>query len=102
MSNDQNRHFEFQSRARRAITNTRASQRNMDGRAVMDAAASPDPVPWMDADETAAALGSTAHTMRRLAREGRSPALVRRIGGRWRWSRADVDRFVRGEPDSAA
>ena len=59
-------------------------------------------VPWMDAEEAAAALGSTAHTMRRLAREGRSPALVRRVGGRWRWSRADVERFVRGEPTSVA
>lgn len=53
--------------------------------------------PWMDAEEVAAVMGTTAHTMRRLAREGRSPALVRQVGNRWRWSRADVDRFVRGE-----
>lgn len=56
----------------------------------------------MDAGEAAALLGCTAHTLRRLAREGRSPAVVRRVGGRWRWSRADVERFVRGELSSAA
>jgi excisionase family DNA binding protein len=57
---------------------------------------------WMDAEEAAEALGTTAHTMRRLARDGRSPAVVRRVGGRWRWSRADVERFVRGEPGRVA
>jgi excisionase family DNA binding protein len=56
------------------------------------------PRPWMDAEEAAEALGTTAQTMRRLARDGRSPAIVRRVGGRWRWSRADVERFTRGEP----
>jgi hypothetical protein len=31
---------------------------------------------WMDAEAAAEALGTTAHTMRRLARDGRSPAIV--------------------------
>ena len=58
--------------------------------------------PWMDAEEVAACLGTSAHTMRRLAQQGRSPVVVRRVGGRWRWSRADATRFVNGESDSAA
>jgi len=32
--------------------------------------------------------------MRRLARQGRSPIVVRRIGGRWRFSRLDLERFL--------
>lgn len=38
--------------------------------------------PWLSADEVAPLLQTTAHSLRRLAREGRSPVLVRRIGGR--------------------
>jgi len=41
-------------------------------------------------------LCTTAHTLRRLAREGRSPILVRRIGGRWWFSRLDLARFLDG------
>jgi Helix-turn-helix domain len=39
-------------------------------------------------------LATTSHTLRRLARDGHSPVLVRRIGGRWRFSRADLGRFL--------
>ena len=46
--------------------------------------------PWLDAEQTGLLLGATGHTMRRLARENRSPVMVRRIGGRWRFSRQDV------------
>lgn len=49
---------------------------------------------WVDAEEAAPILASTPHTLRRLAREGRSPITVRRIGSRWRFSRADLERFV--------
>jgi excisionase family DNA binding protein len=51
---------------------------------------------WLSAEETAALLNTTAHTLRRLAREERCPVLVRRIGGRWRFARVDVERFVAG------
>jgi excisionase family DNA binding protein len=50
--------------------------------------------PWMSAEECAAMLNVTAHTLRRLAREERSPVVTRRIGGRWRFARLDVLRFV--------
>jgi excisionase family DNA binding protein len=50
--------------------------------------------PWLDAEEVAPHLCTTAHTMRRLAREGHSPVVVRRIGGRWRFSRLDLERFM--------
>jgi excisionase family DNA binding protein len=53
--------------------------------------------PWLDAEEAALFLSTTAHTLRRLAREGRCPVLVRRIGGRWRFSRLDIERFVTGD-----
>ena len=59
-----------------------------------------DPPPWTDAEEAAACLGITPHTLRRLAREGRSPITVRRVGGRWRWSRADLNLFLLGQPQS--
>lgn len=58
--------------------------------------------PWVDAEEAAPLLSTTAHTLRRLAREGRSPILVRRIGGRWRFSRLDLERFVNGDSDDRA
>lgn len=51
--------------------------------------------PWIDAVELATLLGVTPHTLRRLAREGKSPVRVRRVGGRWRWSRADLEAFIR-------
>ncbi len=50
--------------------------------------------PWLDAEEVAPHLCTTAHTLRRLARQGRSPIVVRRIGGRWRFSRLDLERFL--------
>ncbi len=50
--------------------------------------------PWLDADEVAPLLSTTAHTLRRLARQGRCPIVVRRIGGRWRFSRRDLARFL--------
>lgn len=62
------------------------------------------PPPWLSADEAAPLLHTTAHSLRRLAREGRSPTVVRRIGGRWWFARADLDRFLglsqvtRGDP----
>ena len=52
------------------------------------------PNPWLDAEEVAPLLATTAHTLRRLARQGRSPVVVRRIGGRWRFSRRSVEAFV--------
>lgn len=61
----------------------------------------PGPSPWMTADETARVLDTTAHTLRRLAREDRSPVVARRIGGRWRFARRDVERYVSGEPPDA-
>ncbi len=54
------------------------------------------PNPWLDAEEVAPLLCTTAHTLRRLARQGRCPVVVRRIGGRWRFSRRSVDDFVHG------
>lgn len=54
------------------------------------------PPPWLDAEEVAPHLCTTAHTLRRLARQGRSPIVVRRIGGRWRFSRLDLERFLAG------
>ena len=53
----------------------------------------PDP-PWLDAEEVAPLLCVTAHTLRRLARQGHCPIVVRRIGGRWRFSRRDLARFL--------
>ncbi len=52
--------------------------------------------PWLDAEDVARYLCTTSHTMRRLAREGSSPVLVRRIGGRWWFSRMDLMRFLDG------
>ncbi len=52
--------------------------------------------PWLDAEEVAPLLCTTAHTLRRLAREDRCPIVVRRIGGRWRFSRLDLERFIAG------
>lgn len=54
------------------------------------------PIPWLDAEEVAPLLCTTAHTLRRLAREGRCPVVVRRIGGRWRFSRRSVEQFIDG------
>jgi predicted site-specific integrase-resolvase len=54
------------------------------------------PNPWLDAEEAAPLLCTTAHTLRRLARQGRSPVLVRRIGGRWIFSRRSVEEFIDG------
>lgn len=58
--------------------------------------------PWLDAEEVAPLLCTTAHTLRRLAREGRSPILVRRIGGRWWFSRLDLLRFLDGVVEEAS
>lgn len=68
---------------------------------VMSTSTTPIPVdrperPWLDAEEVAPQLCTTAHTLRRLAREGQSPIVVRRIGGRWRFSRLDLERFLAG------
>lgn len=52
--------------------------------------------PWLDAEQAAPYLCTTAHTLRRLARAGESPILVRRIGGRWWFSRLDLIRFLDG------
>ena len=52
--------------------------------------------PWLDAEQVAPYLCTTAHTLRRLARDGHSPVLVRRIGGRWWFSRLDLARFLDG------
>ena len=60
------------------------------------------PNPWLDAEEVAPLLCTTAHTLRRLARQGRSPVVVRRIGGRWRFSRRSVEAFVDGTDTEAA
>ena len=54
----------------------------------------PTTSPWLDAEDVAPLLSTTAHTLRRLARQGRSPIVVRRIGGRWRFSRRDLARFL--------
>lgn len=58
--------------------------------------------PWLDAEEVAPLLCTTAHTLRRLAREDRCPIVVRRIGGRWRFSRLDLERFIGGVDDKEA
>lgn len=52
------------------------------------------PAAWLSAEDVAPVLHMTAHTLRRLARKGESPVVVRRIGGRWCFSRADLDRLV--------
>ena len=57
------------------------------------------PAVWLSAEETAARVGITAHTLRRLAKAGKSPIVVRRMGGRWWFSRMDVDRVVRVESE---
>ncbi len=49
---------------------------------------------WMSADEVAPLLRTTAHSLRRLAREERSPVPAHRIGGRWWFARTEVDRFL--------
>lgn len=49
---------------------------------------------WMSADEVAPLLRTTAHSLRRLAREGRSPIPAHRIGARWWFARVEVDRFL--------
>jgi len=60
------------------------------------------PNPWLDAEEVAPMLCTTAHTLRRLARQGRSPVLVRRIGGRWIFSRRSVEEFIDGPGNEEA
>jgi excisionase family DNA binding protein len=60
------------------------------------------PNPWLDAEEVAPLLCTTAHTLRRLARQGRCPVVVRRIGGRWRFSRRSVETFVHGTDTQGA
>ncbi len=50
--------------------------------------------PWLDTDEVAPLLNVTPHTLRRLAREDRCPIVVRRIGGRWRFARQDLERYL--------
>ena len=49
---------------------------------------------WLGAEEAAPLLNTTAHTLRRLAREDRCPVIVRRIGGRWWFPRQDIERFL--------
>ena len=49
---------------------------------------------WMSAAEVAPLLRTTAHSLRRLAREGRSPIPAHHIGSRWWFARAEVDRFL--------
>lgn len=49
---------------------------------------------WMSADEVAPLLRTTAHSLRRLAREERSPIPTHRIGARWWFARAEVERFL--------
>jgi len=44
---------------------------------------------WMDADETAASLHITKATLYKLVKDGRVPA--QKIGGKWRFSRADIE-----------
>ncbi len=60
------------------------------------------PNPWLDAEQVAPLLCTTAHTLRRLARQGRCPVVVRRIGGRWRFSRRSVEEFVDGNGSQEA
>jgi len=54
---------------------------------------SPDAL-WMSADEVAPLIRTTAHSLRRLAREGRSPIPAHRIGARWWFARTEVERFL--------
>ena len=67
---------------------------------VVDEPPAPVPAPrsptalWMSADEVAPLLCTTAHSLRRLAREGRSPIPAHRIGARWWFARVEVDRFL--------
>lgn len=49
---------------------------------------------WMSADEVAPLLRTTAHSLRRVARERRSPIKAHRIGARWWFARAEVERFL--------
>ena len=49
---------------------------------------------WMSADEVAPLLRTTAHSLRRLAREGRAPVPAHRIGARWWFAHAEVERFL--------
>ena len=49
---------------------------------------------WMSADEVAPLLCTTAHSLRRLAREGRALVPAHRIGARWWFARAEVERFL--------
>ncbi len=53
------------------------------------------PAVWLPAEEAAPLVGITAHTLRRLAKAGKSPIVVRRMGGRWWFSRVDVEKLVR-------
>jgi hypothetical protein len=52
------------------------------------------PAVWLRAEEVAPVLQMTAHTLRRLARKGECPIVVRRIGGCWCFSRSDLERLV--------
>jgi hypothetical protein len=56
--------------------------------------------PWLTAEEAAPLLATTAHNLRRLAPLDRSPILTRRVGSRWLFSRADLDRFLGPGPDT--
>lgn len=49
---------------------------------------------WLSADEVAPLLRTTAHSLRRFAREGRSPVPAHRIGGRWWFERPELERFL--------
>jgi hypothetical protein len=49
---------------------------------------------WLSADEVAPLLRTTAHSLRRFAREGRSPVPAHRIGGRWWFARPELERFL--------
>ena len=61
------------------------------------------PSPWTTAEEAAPYLATTAHSLRRLARTGRSPIVTRRVGSRWLFSRADLARFCDpGDTDANA
>lgn len=51
---------------------------------------------WMSADEVAPLLRTTAHSLRRLAREERSPIPAHRIGARWWFARAGCRRRCDG------
>ena len=49
---------------------------------------------WLSADEVAPLLRTAAHSLRRLAREDRAPVPAHRIGARWWFARAEVERFL--------